>query len=162
MRSRRRRNLIVLLSSAFALALAAGPLTGGASSQTSDTSDPKNPLAGDGMWIWYLSRSSHGNLNAIAARAHARGIETVLIKSGDGTRYWGQFSSSVVSGAAGVFEAASPFSSMASIAAASSVGGVIFLAGREAIGAGVSTPPVAPSLASLRTAACSCLRALMT
>jgi Putative peptidoglycan binding domain len=98
MRSRRRRNLIVLLSSAFALALAAGPLTGGASSQTSDTSDPKNPLAGDGMWIWYLSRSSHGNLNAIAARAHARGIETVLIKSGDGTRYWGQFSSSVVSG----------------------------------------------------------------
>src|SRR5512132_388986 len=98
MRSRRRRNLIALLSSAFAVVLAAGPLTGGASSQTSDTSNPKNPLAGDGMWIWYLSRSSHGNLNTIAARAHARGIDTVLIKSGDGTRYWGQFSSSVVTG----------------------------------------------------------------
>src|SRR5512133_2658502 len=98
MRSRRRRNLVALLSSAFALVLAAGPLTEGASSQTSEPLNPKNPLAGDGMWIWYLSRSSHGNLDAIAAKAHARGIETVLIKSGDGTRYWCQFSSSIVSG----------------------------------------------------------------
>jgi len=49
------------------------------------------------MWIWYLSRSSHGNAGKIAAKAHSRGIETVLIKSGDGTHYWGQFTSSVVS-----------------------------------------------------------------
>ena len=87
-----------LLSAAFVLALAAGPLSGGAVSQTTD--DPaaaKNPLAGDGMWIWYLSRSSHGNACTIAAKAHSRGIETVLIKSGDGTHYWGQFTSSVVS-----------------------------------------------------------------
>jgi hypothetical protein len=97
MRSPRRRNLLVLAAVAAVLALAAGPLSGGAVSQTTDdTAKPKNPLAGDGMWIWYLSRSSHGNLGAIAAKAHARGIETVLIKSGDGTTYWGQFSSSMV------------------------------------------------------------------
>jgi hypothetical protein len=99
MRFRRRRNLVVLLAAALVLALAAGPLTGGASSQTTDdNAKAKNPLAGDGMWIWYLSRSSHGNLGKIAARAHARGIDTVLIKSGDGTTYWRQFSSSVVAG----------------------------------------------------------------
>jgi hypothetical protein len=98
MRTRRRRNLAALLAAAFLLALAAGPLTGGASSQASDTdAKQKNPLAGNGMWIWYLSRSSHGNLGAIAAKAHSNGIGTVLIKSGDGTHYWNQFSSSVVS-----------------------------------------------------------------
>ena len=98
MRSRRRRNLVAVLLAVLAPVLAAGPPTGGASALTGDSSNPKNPLAGDGMWIWYLSRSSHGNLGAIAAKAHGRGIEMVLIKSGDGTRYWGQFSSSVVSG----------------------------------------------------------------
>src|SRR4051812_7016391 len=99
MRFRRRRNLYALLAAASLLALAAGPLSGGAVSQTpDDTAKPKNPLAGDGMWIWYLSRSSHGNLGAIAAKAHARGIETVLIKSGDGTTYWNQFTSSMAAG----------------------------------------------------------------
>jgi hypothetical protein len=97
MRARLRRNSVALIASAALLALVAGPFAGGASSQTTDT-EAKNPLAGDGMWIWYLSRSSHGNLGAIAAKAHSRGIETVLIKSGDGTHYWGQFTSSVVSG----------------------------------------------------------------
>jgi len=99
MRARLRRNSLALIASAALLALLAGPFAGGASSQTTDTeAKPKSPLAGDGMWIWYLSRSSHGNLGAIAAKAHSRGIETVLIKSGDGTHYWGQFTSSVVSG----------------------------------------------------------------
>jgi len=98
MRSRRRRNLIASLAAASVLALAAGPLSGGAASQTTDdTPTAKNPLAGDGMWIWYLNRSSHGNVGKIAAKAHSRGIETVLIKSGDGTHYWGQFTSSLVS-----------------------------------------------------------------
>ena len=98
MRFRRRRNLITSLAAASVLALAAGPLIGGAVSQTTDdTATAKNPLAGDGMWIWYLSRSSHGNVGKIAAKARSRGIETVLIKSGDGTHYWGQFTSSLVS-----------------------------------------------------------------
>jgi Putative peptidoglycan binding domain len=82
-----------------AVAVAAGPLASGVSAQTiDDATQAKNPLAGDGMWIWYVSRSSGGHVGSIAKRARAHGIETVLIKSGDGTRYWGQFSSSVVAG----------------------------------------------------------------
>src|SRR5512132_2500833 len=94
----RRRKMLALLAAAAVLALAAGPLTGGTSSQTSSSPESKNPLAGNGMWIWYLSHSSHGKLGAIAKKAHAHGIDTVLIKSGDGTGYWNQFSSGVVSG----------------------------------------------------------------
>jgi putative peptidoglycan binding protein len=97
MRARLRRHTLVLIAAAALVALAAGPLTG-ASSQTSDTNGKKSPLAGNGMWIWYLSHSSHGKLGAIAKKAHAHGIDTVLIKSGDGTGYWNQFSSGVVSG----------------------------------------------------------------
>ena len=33
-----------------------------------------SPFQGSGMWIWYVSRSSGGNPDAIAARAHAAGI----------------------------------------------------------------------------------------
>ena len=66
MRARRRRNLLCSPRRASLLALAAGPLTGGASSQTQPTPVPEtgrqNPLAGNGMWIWYLNRSSHGKL----------------------------------------------------------------------------------------------------
>jgi hypothetical protein len=99
MRARRRTTTLALISAAIALALVVGPFAGGASSQTTDTTaGPKNPLAGNGMWIWYLNRSSHGRLGAIAKKARAHDIDTVLIKSGDGTHYWSQFSSSVVSG----------------------------------------------------------------
>lgn len=98
MRFRRRRTLVALASAALAVGLATGPLSGGAVSQTTgDTPKAQNPLADDGMWIWYLSHSSHGKLGAIAKKAKANGIETVLIKSGDGTGYWSQFSQSVVS-----------------------------------------------------------------
>jgi Putative peptidoglycan binding domain len=96
MRARRRTSLVLI--AAAAAALTAGPLAGNAPAQTSDDgAGPKNPLAGDGMWIWYVSRSSGGKPGKIARRARAHGIETVLIKSGDGTRYWGQFSSGLVS-----------------------------------------------------------------
>jgi hypothetical protein len=54
------------------------------------------PMAGDGMWIWYVSRSSGGNLDKIAARAKISGIETVYIKSGDAGKYWTQFNSGLV------------------------------------------------------------------
>jgi hypothetical protein len=98
MRFRRRTNLYALAAWVFALSLAAGPLSGGAVSQTTDDSaTPEHALAGDGMWIWYVSRSSGGKPGQIASKAHRHGIETVLIKSGDGTRYWGQFSSGLVS-----------------------------------------------------------------
>jgi hypothetical protein len=97
MRARRRKTL-ALFAAATVLALAAGPLTGGASSQTSTSAESRSPLAGNGMWIWYLSHSSHGRLGAIAKKARGHGLNTVFIKSGDGTTYWSQFSPSVVSG----------------------------------------------------------------
>jgi hypothetical protein len=49
------------------------------------------------MWIWYMSQSSHGNIPALVAQAHAAGISTVFVKSSDGsTNYWGQFSAQLV------------------------------------------------------------------
>src|SRR3954447_10892731 len=98
MRFRRRRTALFIAVAALATALATGPPSGGAVSQTTgEAPQAKNPLAGNGMWIWYLSHSSHGKLGAIAKKAKANGIQTVLIKSGDGTGYWSQFSPSVVS-----------------------------------------------------------------
>jgi hypothetical protein len=40
------------------------------------------------MWIWYASKSSGGSPDAIAARAAASNIQTVFLKSSDGTSYW--------------------------------------------------------------------------
>lgn len=51
---------------------------------------------GDGMWIWYLSKSEGGSIPAIAARAKANGIGTVYVKSADGTSVWSQFSPTAV------------------------------------------------------------------
>jgi peptidoglycan hydrolase-like protein with peptidoglycan-binding domain len=52
---------------------------------------------GQGMWIWYLSKSDGGNIAAIAAQAHAAGVSTVFVKSSDGsTNYWSQFSPQLV------------------------------------------------------------------
>jgi hypothetical protein len=56
-----------------------------------------NPFAVRGMWIWYVSMSDHGNLSAIVARAHRYGIKTLMIKSGDGTGTWSQFTPKLVS-----------------------------------------------------------------
>jgi peptidoglycan hydrolase-like protein with peptidoglycan-binding domain len=52
---------------------------------------------GQGMWIWYVSKSSGGSPAAIAAQAHAAGVTTVFIKSSDGSsNYWSQFSPELV------------------------------------------------------------------
>jgi len=54
-------------------------------------------LAGQGMWIWYMSASNGGNVASIAAQAKAAGVGTVLVKSSDGsTNYWSQFSKQLV------------------------------------------------------------------
>ena len=53
-------------------------------------------FAGDGMWIWYVSKSEGGNLDAIAARAKAAGMSTVFVKSADGGTVWDQFSPQLV------------------------------------------------------------------
>jgi hypothetical protein len=54
-------------------------------------------LDGTGMWIWYLSQSSGGDPAAIAAQASRYGVRTIFIKSSDGTNWWQQFSSQLVS-----------------------------------------------------------------
>jgi hypothetical protein len=43
------------------------------------------------MWIWYVKKADGGKVKNIVRRARRRGIETVLIKSGDAGSYWGQF-----------------------------------------------------------------------
>jgi hypothetical protein len=54
-------------------------------------------LEGQGMWIWYVSKSNGGNVASIAAQAHAAGVSTVFIKSSDGSsNYWAQFSPQLV------------------------------------------------------------------
>lgn len=53
---------------------------------------------GQGMWIWYLSKSDGGNLAELAEQAHAAGVTTVFVKSSDGPEnYWSQFSPELVS-----------------------------------------------------------------
>ena len=55
------------------------------------------PYRGDGMWIWYVSKSAGGDPARIARRAKRHGIETVYVKSSDGSNAWSQFTSSLVS-----------------------------------------------------------------
>ncbi len=56
-----------------------------------------NPLEGQGMWIWYVSRSNGGSVASIIAQAHAAGVGTVFVKSSDGSsNYWSQFSPQLV------------------------------------------------------------------
>jgi hypothetical protein len=90
-----------LLASAVALTSDGGvaSASGGETSAAhgSQRSKPPNPYRGDGMWIWYVSQSSGGDLARIARRAHRRGIETVYIKSSDGSNAWSQFTRGLVS-----------------------------------------------------------------
>lgn len=52
---------------------------------------------GQGMWIWYVSQSSGGNVAAIVAQAHAAAVSTIFVKSSDGSsNYWSQFSPELV------------------------------------------------------------------
>ncbi|HEX8075611.1 MAG TPA: peptidoglycan-binding domain-containing protein [Thermoleophilaceae bacterium] len=55
------------------------------------------PFDGNGMWIWYVSKSSGGDLQSIVAMARAHDVGTVFVKSGDGSSYWDQFSPELVS-----------------------------------------------------------------
>jgi hypothetical protein len=50
-----------------------------------------NPYRGQGMWIWYVSKSSGGKLSRIAKKAKRHGVRTLYIKSADGANAWDQF-----------------------------------------------------------------------
>jgi hypothetical protein len=51
---------------------------------------------GDGMWIWYLSKSHGGSPARIAAQAKAHGVRTIYVKSADGTSVWSQFTADAI------------------------------------------------------------------
>ncbi len=51
---------------------------------------------GNGMWIWYLSKSEAADPVAIAAQARAHSVSTVFVKSADGTGAWSQFTAEAV------------------------------------------------------------------
>jgi Putative peptidoglycan binding domain len=84
----------VLLSGAVILAPAATAASGGSGSQTAGSGAP---FARQGMWIWYVSRSSGGRPASIIERARRSGVGTVYIKAGDGSDSWGQFSTYLIS-----------------------------------------------------------------
>ena len=80
--------VVALLGAGAAPARAAGPLAG---------SSAGTALSGNGMWIWYVSRSSGGRVARIAKQARRARISTVFVKSSDAGKYWSQFNSGLVS-----------------------------------------------------------------
>jgi hypothetical protein len=65
-------------------------------SSTPASSGGNGAFDGNGMWIWYVSKSNGGDLQAIIAQARSHGISTVFVKSSDGTNWWQQFSPELV------------------------------------------------------------------
>ena len=55
-----------------------------------------DPFAGTGMWVWQMSRTERGNATAVAARAASSGVTTVIVKGGNATTRWAQFSPALV------------------------------------------------------------------
>lgn len=87
----------VLLGAVALLGTCAALAAPSARAQAPAPLPPDSPFAGDGMWIWYVSKAQGGNVNRIARKARRNGIETVFIKSGDAGTYWRQFSPRLVS-----------------------------------------------------------------
>lgn len=56
-----------------------------------------SPFSGRGMWIWYVSQSNGGSVSSIISSAKRYGVGTLLIKSGDGSGTWSQFSPQLIS-----------------------------------------------------------------
>ena len=90
-------NSKMLSAIALGAALIAGLAGPGAASASTDRTDPRSPFASPGMWIWYIESSQGGDLDRIINRARASKIETLYIKSADGTGAWRQFTRSTVS-----------------------------------------------------------------
>jgi hypothetical protein len=95
----RRRALALGCAVALILALAAGSQSARADSGPAPGSGTANASAFDaqGMWVWYVSRSSGGTPAGIIARARRSRVGTVYVKAGDGSGGWSQFTRSLVS-----------------------------------------------------------------
>jgi hypothetical protein len=73
------------------------PVAAVVSAPASTGSPGGTALDGQGMWIWYVSKSNGGSVASIVAQAHAAGVTTVFVKSSDGaSNYWSQFSPQLV------------------------------------------------------------------
>jgi len=93
---------IAILSAGGGVLAAEGGVASGSDGGTGSThgshgASSANPYRGDGMWIWYVRRTSGGDLGRIARKARRNGIETVYIKSSDGSTSWSQFRRGLVS-----------------------------------------------------------------
>src|SRR5436305_5456276 len=95
----------VVLCSAGVASATSGGASAGSTGGTGTTPPPgagggggaAKVLSTRGMWIWYVSQSSGGSLSSIVSMAHRYGIATLMIKAGDGTSTWSQFSPGLVS-----------------------------------------------------------------
>jgi Putative peptidoglycan binding domain len=85
---------LALLAGLLFTALALAPGAAVARSQVHKAADS---LAGRGMWIWDVSRSSGGTLPSIVATARKYGVSTLIVKSSDGPTMWSQFNPTLVS-----------------------------------------------------------------
>jgi hypothetical protein len=56
----------------------------------------RTPFDRNGMWIWYVSKSSGGDRDTIVAKARAHDVGTVYVKSGDDRHFWSQFSTGLI------------------------------------------------------------------
>lgn len=73
-----------------AVVLAALAVGAGASPAAAD------PFAGQAMWVYELPKSAGGSPERLGAQARASGLETLVVKAGDGPAYWTQFSPAFV------------------------------------------------------------------
>lgn len=111
---RLRDDLIAALALFVAIAVACAPIAGAASGGGGLTPGHVNqrhvkkhhqpahgaqasPFGARGMWIWYVSQSDGGSIGSIMASAKRYGISTLLIKSGDGSGTWSQFTPQLIS-----------------------------------------------------------------
>ena len=91
--------ILAALVAAALLLPASGSAAGGGTGSTSHGGQggkSQNPFRGDGMWIWYVKKSSGGKLSKIARKAKNHGIRTLYVKSSDGTSAWSQFTPGLV------------------------------------------------------------------
>ena len=89
--------LLILAGLSTASTTAANTRAGKPSAHVIHKSGDAEALAGRGMWIWYVSRSSGGTVSGIIATARHYGINTLIIKSSDGPTMWSQFNPTLVS-----------------------------------------------------------------
>ncbi len=72
-------------------------LVGALCAASAGSAAARNPFRGRAMWIWYLGDADGGNLRDIGLTIHRYHLNTVVIKAGDGTSAWSQFSRHTVS-----------------------------------------------------------------